>query len=196
MQLKILFRWSLLVTSVVGVSLFAVATVEDTSSVLESVQHTVSVSLLRLISRTPVRLEIPEINIDAPIESVGQTSSGAMAVPVGPVDVAWYELGPRPGENGSAVIAGHEGWKYGIPAVFDNLNKLKPGDEIYVVDNVGSTTSFVVSGTQMFGENSSASEVFVSNDGLAHLNLITCEGIWNASKQSYSGRLVVFTNEE
>jgi len=67
---------------------------------------------------------IPSINIDAAIEYVGLTSNGAMAVPKGPNDVGWFELGPRPGDIGSAVIAGHDGWKDGIPAVFDNLSKL------------------------------------------------------------------------
>jgi hypothetical protein len=72
----------------------------------------------------PVRLKIPSINVDAPIEYVGLTSDGAMDVPKGHVKVAWFNLGPSPGEIGSSVIAGHYGWKNNIPAVFDNLHKL------------------------------------------------------------------------
>lgn len=41
-----------------------------------------------------------------------------------------------------------------------------------------------------------ASGIFGSNDGKAHLNLITCEGIWDATKKSYSKRIVVFTDKE
>ena len=48
------------------------------------------------------------------VEDVGLTPGGAMDVPKGPSDVAWFDLGPRPGEVGSAVIAGHEGWKDNI----------------------------------------------------------------------------------
>lgn len=59
---------------------------------------------------SPVRLKIPKINIDAAIESVGLTPEGAMDVPKSHTNVAWFNLGPRPGEQGSAVINGHFGW--------------------------------------------------------------------------------------
>ena len=144
----------------------------------------------------PQRLIIPKINIDATVEYLGLTDSGAMDVPTGPDDVAWFDLGPRPGEIGDAVIAGHYGWKDNIPAAFDNLSKLKIGDKIYVLDEAGATTTFVVKEIGKYGKNADSSNVFDSNDGKAHLNLITCEGIWNAAEKSYSDRLVVFTDEE
>jgi len=150
----------------------------------------------KIIAGIPVRMTIPSINVDATIEYVGLTSNGAMAVPKGPNDVGWFELGPRPGDLGSAVIAGHDGWKNGIPAVFDNLSKLVAGDKIYVKDDTGTLTLFVVRKVATYGENDDASTIFDSNDGTAHLNLITCEGFWNATTQSYSSRLVVFTDKE
>ncbi len=75
----------------------------------------------------PVRLKIPGISLDAAVESVGLTPDNAMGVPKGPADVAWFSLGPSPGQVGSAVIAGHFGWKDGIPAAFDNLSILRKG---------------------------------------------------------------------
>lgn len=144
----------------------------------------------------PVRLEIPKIGVNAVIEYVGITAQGVMGVPAGPDNVAWLKQGPRPGENGSAVIAGHEGWKNGIAAVFDNLGKLHIGDKIYVLDKQGMKVTFVVRKMQAYDPNGNAPEVFASNDGKAHLNLITCEGVWNAAQKSYSNRLVVFTDRE
>jgi len=94
------------------------------------------------------------------------------------------------------VIAGHEGWKDGVAAVFDDLYRLKRGDQIYIEDDRGATTTFVVVSTQTYDQASDAWRVFNSNDGKAHLNLITCEGIWNAVQGSYSGRLVVFADEQ
>ncbi len=149
-----------------------------------------------IVAGIPVLMTIPKIDVNAAIEYVGLTSTGAMAVPKGPNDVGWFELGPRPGDLGSAVIAGHEGWKDGIPAVFDNLSKLAAGDKIYIKDDTGTTTLFVVRKVMTFGENDDAATIFDSNDGIAHLNLITCEGVWNAKTQSYSDRLVVFTDKE
>lgn len=142
----------------------------------------------------PIRLKIPSLNVDASIEYVGLTPEGAMDVPEGPANVAWFNLGPRPGETGSAVVAGHEGWKNGIPAVFDNLNKLRKGDKIYVEDEKGTTTIFVVREYRTYGENYNASDVFYSDGGTSRLNLVTCEGVWNKSRKSYSNRYVVFTD--
>ena len=144
----------------------------------------------------PIRLKIPAINVDASIEDVGLTPQGAMGVPAGPTSTAWFDLGPRPGEDGSAVIAGHEGWKDGIRAVFDDLHQLRIGDRVYVGDTQNATTTFVVSGIQTYDQNGDAVNIFSSNDGKAHLNLVTCEGTWNAAEKSYSGRLVVFTEKE
>lgn len=149
-----------------------------------------------LMSGLPVRLKIPTINVDAAFEYVGLTQDGAMGVPKGPGEVAWFNLGPRPGAMGSAVIAGHWGWKNGIPAVFDNLSRLHKGDKISVEDDQGVITTFIVREMRTFGERADASDVFGSDDQKAHVNLITCEGIWNKTAKSYSNRLVVFADME
>lgn len=145
----------------------------------------------------PVRLKIPTINVDASVESLGLTVSGDMDTPKGPDNVAWFELGTRPGENGSAVIAGHFGtWKNGKRSVFDNLHKLKAGDKVYIEDEKGESITFVVREIRNFDPQADATEVFSSDDDMAHLNLITCEGAWNKDSKNYSKRLVVFADKE
>jgi len=141
----------------------------------------------------PVRLKIPEINVDSAVEYVGLDSDGAMDTPKSQDNVVWYELGQRPGENGSAVIAGHYGGK---ASVFDNLYKLRKGDKLYIEDDKGVTVSFVVRENRRYDPEADASNVFNSNDGKSHLNLITCEGDWNKDSKSYDKRLVVFTDKE
>ncbi len=136
------------------------------------------------------------IGVDAVVGHVGLTSDGAMDVPKVPADTVWYKLGPRPGENGSAVISGHYGWKNNTPAVFDNLHALKKGDKIYVEDEKGATITFVVRGSRRYDPKTDASDVFGSSDGKAHLNLVTCEGTWNKSSKTYSKRRVVFADKE
>lgn len=146
-------------------------------------------------SGLPVRLEIPIIGVDSFIEDAYITPQGAMEVPAGKVDVAWFALGPHPGQVGSAVIGGHFGIENGVPFVFYNLDKLKVGDDIYIVDDEGNTITFVVNSTALFAANADATTVFTSSDGLAHLNLITCEGVWNEIAGEYPDRTVVFTTE-
>lgn len=144
----------------------------------------------------PEHLRIPAIGVDAAIEHLGLTPQRAMDAPKGAADVAWFDLGPHPGDVGSAVIAGHEGWKNNLPAVFDDLYKLQKGDKVYVEDANGTTTAFVVREIRIYKQDADTSEVFSSKDGKVHLNLITCKGVWNTAQKSYSDRLVVFTDIE
>ena len=140
----------------------------------------------------PAYLTIPVINVDAAIQRLGVTPMGELDVPSNTVDVGWFKLGPRPGQRGNAVIAGHFDGKYGEPGVFINLYKLQKGDKLYIEDDKGKTTSFIVRESRTY-DPGYAEEVFSSNSGM-HLNLITCDGVWDGAKKSYSKRLVVFAD--
>lgn len=140
----------------------------------------------------PMRIAIPHITVDAPIEKVALTVDGSMDVPKLPLNTGWFALGPRPGETGSAVIAGHVDWKDGTTAVFANLHKVQPGDIITVLDDAGKVISFVVRESQTYDATEDATDVFNSNDGKTRLNLITCYGAWDKRAKQYTKRLVVF----
>lgn len=142
----------------------------------------------------PVRLKIPRLSVDASVEHLGLTANGELDAPKVPTTVGWYEAGPRPGEVGSAVMDGHYGWVNNKAAVFDNLYTLQKGDKILVEDETGKTTTFVVYELRTYQPEDDATAVFRSKDGKAHLNLITCQGVWNKGQQSFSTRLVVFAD--
>jgi len=137
-------------------------------------------------------LIIPKINVNAAVQTVGINSNGEMESPSNSVDVGWYMYGPRPGQTGSAVIAGHLDEKNGEPGVFAKLDKLQKGDKLYIDDGQGTTTAFTVRESHTF-DAGYAEEVFNSSDS-AHLNLVTCAGFWDNTKQSYHKRLVVFSD--
>jgi sortase A len=142
----------------------------------------------------PVQLTIPSINVDAKIIYVALAPDGSVDTPKGPSEVAWYQLGPRPGEQGSSVITGHYGpWRSGAGSVFDNLSDLKKGDKVYVKDDKGETLTFEVRESRLYQPDQDAKAVFNVNDG-KHLNLITCSGDWLADQKTYTQRLVVFTD--
>jgi LPXTG-site transpeptidase (sortase) family protein len=145
----------------------------------------------------PVILTIPAINLSAQIEEIGLTPDGALDTPVGKANAGWYRLGRRPGEIGSAVVDGHFGqWADGSGSVFDELEKLKVGDAVYTKDADGNTTTFIIRETRSYESSIIVPEVFDSSDGLAHLNLITCQGIWDKAEKTFSHRLVVFTDKQ
>ncbi len=140
----------------------------------------------------PLQLWIPAIGVNANIQLLGVSATGQMEVPDNIVDVGWFKPGSRPGEVGSAVIAGHLDGKLGEAGVFANLDKLVKGDFLTVKDDQGNTFVFVVRDKQAYNPGL-ADEVFSQNDG-AHLNLITCDGVWNKNIKSYSKRLIVFAD--
>lgn len=211
MKSKISLKWSLFIVSsaVIGFSSIAVfspalnpsaqgsylKSTGSTQVVASQKQENPAVSQKK--SELPSRLMIPKIKINTALESVGITREGAMGVPKGLANAAWFNLGPRPGDNGSAVIDGHYGfWKNGTLGVFNNLSKLRKGDKLYVKDKKGATITFIVREARTYGENDDATTVFTSSDGKAHLNLITCEGILDKISKSYPKRLVVFADKE
>ncbi len=182
---------------VVSLAIYSAKNTPDYENVLVPVEKIVVPSVVApALLASPLRLKIPKIEVNAVIEYVGLNTDGAMGVPKDPADVAWFNLGARPGEVGSAVIAGHYGWRNNIPAVFDDLHKLRPGDTLVIEDDRGASTTFVVRESRRYDPTADASEIFLQSDGIAHLNLVTCEGVWNVATDSYSRRLVVFTDKQ
>lgn len=144
----------------------------------------------------PMRLAIPVIGVDAAVESVGLTSEGLMDVPQNFNEVAWYQLGPRPGEPGNAVIDGHVDSAVQGTAVFWKLRTLVPGDEIIVTGDNGATQRFVVTGIERYDNmNAPLARIYGPADG-AHLNLVTCDptSSFDRHLDSYLGSYVIYTD--
>ena len=141
----------------------------------------------------PVRLKIPAIGVDAAVEYVGLTPDGAMDVPKDYDNTAWYQLGPRPGEPGNAVIAGHVDSAEKGPVVFWDLRELLAGDRIIVVGDDGVERAFVVTASASYNRTElPLDRVFGAASG-ARLNLITCDGVFDEQRREYDKNLVVYT---
>jgi LPXTG-site transpeptidase (sortase) family protein len=198
----------LLSLSVIAFVVFGLLFLNNISSPIFPVKNVEEITEVPTISQTthtlqagekiglPVRITIPAIDLNASIEKVALAADGTMDVPKYFLNTGWYELGPRPGELGSAVIAGHVDWINGATAVFANLYKLQAGDKIAVQDDKGAIISFVVRESRKYDAAADATDVFISNDGKAHLNIITCDGSWDKNINQYSKRLIVFTDKE
>lgn len=141
----------------------------------------------------PVQLSIPKLKVDAPISYMGLTAGGEMDVPPDLITVGWYKFGTKPGEPGSAVIAGHlEGTE--DKGVFIDLDKLRSGDVINVRNDRDELVSFAVRETRTYKQDERPDEIFNKTGG-SYLNLITCSGTWDNAKQRYSHRYVVFADK-
>jgi sortase family protein len=142
---------------------------------------------------TGFKLVISKINLNAAVEAVGVDSKHNMAVPVKPMNIGVYAPGPQPGSaQGDVVMDCHKDW-YGIPrGVCYDLNKLQPGDQIDVVNN-GKVMHYKVTDTHSYPYTFVPAGLFATA-GPPRLSLITCDGAWQASQNTYSNRLVVNAN--
>ena len=143
----------------------------------------------------PVRLVIPSTGITALIEPVGIRPESDLATPTRHPweDVGWYDLGPYPGERGSAVIDGHLDRPGGYPAVFWRLHDVQIGDDVQVTNNAGKTLHFRVTRVAYYTPEQAPLQDIFGNLGGTYLNLISCAGDWIPNQHQTTLRLVVYT---
>jgi hypothetical protein len=147
----------------------------------------------------PLEVEIPALNVNAPILGVGLTSDSVMDSPKGPIGDAvwesafWYRGGGVPGDIGTATLAAHVNDPLGRPEIFADLEDLHPGDLIII--HLKYTTMdirFTVDEVKVYSVKESSDPAVLtriygagpvagtapqpSPDGLSHLTLITCAG--------------------
>jgi LPXTG-site transpeptidase (sortase) family protein len=142
-------------------------------------------------SIVPSRLRIPAIGVDSWIGAVGLRKDGSMNVPDNLWTSSWLASGPRPGQPGNAVIAGHRG--VGTPALFSHLETVKAGDRIYVSDASGNQLIYEVTRVASMDLGVSTQVAVFGPTSGQNLVLITCFGRYIPSARTYDHRLVVFS---
>ena len=138
----------------------------------------------------PERLRIPSLGVDTSLERVGLAEDGTIAPPDGWHTAGWYTGGPRPGQDGPAVVVGHVDSRSG-PAVFYRLPELKRGAVVSVEREDGSRVEFRVTGQRRVPKDAfPAAEVYAPTLR-ASLLLITCGGEFDASTGHYVDNVLV-----
>ena len=138
----------------------------------------------------PVSIAIPAAGVDARVVPVGLRPDRTMEVPA--VGLAgWYEVGPRPGEAGPAVIVGHVDSRSG-PAVFFRLGELQRGDRILVGQAGGVARSFVVRRVERSAKEALPVARIWNRTRQPVLRLITCGGSFDRSTGHYRDNVVVY----
>jgi sortase (surface protein transpeptidase) len=139
----------------------------------------------------PVRVRIPSIHVDAPLEHVGLDPDGTIAAPEHPLDAAWYTGGPLPGQPGPAVLLGHVDYDTKKAAVFFLLATLKPGAEVLVDRADRTTVRFRVSGRIQVAKSRFPADLVFGPTLAPSLRLVTCGGDFDRSSRHYLDNVVV-----
>jgi sortase (surface protein transpeptidase) len=138
----------------------------------------------------PLVLSIPAIDVQTDIIRLGQHRDGTVEVPQRPAEAGWFDLGPPPGTPGSSVILGHVDSVSG-PAVFARLDELRPGDRIDVRLDDGTTVQFRVHSLATYANADFPAQKVYGRQGRSQLNLVTCGGVYDASRGGYQSNVVV-----
>ncbi|WP_031090883.1 class F sortase [Streptomyces sp. NRRL WC-3549] len=142
----------------------------------------------------PQRVEIPSLEIDAPVVARELDESGAIEPP--PYETAgtvgWYGNGTEPGTEGAALFVGHVDTETD-PAVFYGLSAVQPGARVRVARDDGTVAEFTVDDVQVFTrERFDAQKAYgPRKDGRAELRLITCGGTYDRDAHAYTANVVV-----
>ena len=144
-----------------------------------------------------MRIVIPRIGVNAPVNARVIGPDGAMGKPNGKDDVIWYDfslfggLGGFPGvQKANAVFSGHVDYHPNFTAVFWDARQLVPGDEIDVYLLDGTPVRYVVQWSKWIDDTENFAD-YATQTGQEILTIVTCTGTFDASTRNYSNRLVV-----
>lgn len=146
-----------------------------------------------LARSVPTFLRIPRIGAQSTLMPLGLNPDQTVQVPPvsTPLQAGWYENGPTPGEIGPAVILGHVDGDHQL-GVFYRLHELRPGDEVLVTRQDGSTVRFKVTRLQQLGKDTFPTDAVYGDTPDAELRLITCGGAFNRAAHSYQDSVIAY----
>src|SRR5215470_13496165 len=142
----------------------------------------------------PVSMVIPAIGVRTSLIKLGRTPQGTLQVPTSTSVAGWYTASPRPGEVGSAIVAGHIDSAAG-PGVFFRLRLLRPGNLVYLRRADGTLAVFRVYAEHMYTKTHFPTQQVYGPEPDAELHLITCGGVFDPATGHYLSNVVVYSSE-
>lgn len=142
----------------------------------------------------PKYIKISKLGVDAKVLTLGLGEDREIQSPRNIYNAGWYDGSNKPGEKGAVFIDGHVSGP-SSPGIFYNLKNLNSGDVITVINGDGSEHSYEVVAKESVGAgNIDMDKVLRSYDvDKQGLNLMTCNGDFNWSEQSFAERQIVYS---
>jgi LPXTG-site transpeptidase (sortase) family protein len=145
----------------------------------------------------PVRIRLPDFDVDVPVVPVGVDGHGEMAVPEDVRTVGWYRYGPGPGSTaGSSVLAGHVDDRLQGHGAFYRLAELAENDAVIVDLADGTQLRYRVRAVERVAKSELPVDRLFARDGSPRLTLVTCGGDFDQATRRYRQNVVVFAETE
>jgi hypothetical protein len=137
----------------------------------------------------PAWISIPRAGVAAPVDSLGARPTGLQVPRLG--RAGWWNGGPRPGEDGRAVVVGHLDSLHG-PDVFAHVPELTRGDAIVIRDRTGQYHHYAVVGvTRVQKAQFPTADVYGAAPRPV-LVLVTCGGPYDKALGHYRDNVLVY----
>ncbi|MEH3077322.1 MAG: class F sortase [Quadrisphaera sp.] len=139
----------------------------------------------------PVRLQVPALGVDAPVDAVGAAEDGSVVVPDDGARTGWWDPGAAPGDgDGSVVLVGHVDTPAGPGALF-RLRESEVGQDVVVTDAAGEQHVYRTSAKAQFSKAELPTAELFTSAGPARLVLISCGGAFDRASRHYTDNVVV-----
>lgn len=193
-----------IIIGVIGITFFTIQTTQGktlepaktfgSSQVIQQPKKSTQAKPKYLAHSVPTHITVPSVGIDAPVKAVAKDSTGGIEMPaLFDWTTGWYTGSPSPGELGPSIIVGHVDTYKGV-SVFWKLRDVKPGDEIQIGREDGTTAKFKISALKQFEQAAFPTKEVYGNIDHAGLRLITCGGAFNTATESYTQNTVVYAD--
>ncbi len=139
----------------------------------------------------PVRLRVPDVQLDMPVLAMGVDDDGAMALPSDTADAGWYRFGPAPGAAGTTVVAAHvDSLVHGLGA-FARLRDVPAGASVTVTTADGTDHEYRVDRVERISKTEVPLDLLFDRSGPERLVLVTCGGEFDRGTGHYLDNVVV-----
>ena len=136
---------------------------------------------------------MPKVGVDAQVVTYGLDAKSVPEVPTNGAEVAWYDFSARPGTGSNAVFAGHVTWNG--HAVFWDLDRMAPGDDIILEGTDGTRVSYKVSEVFLVDASDPNALSVMGPTPSDTMTVITCGGdffyVGGVAQYDYTHRLIV-----
>lgn len=141
----------------------------------------------------PVRLTVPALGLDLPVDPVGVQADGQMEVLPLAERGGWYRFGSTPGGGfGTAVIAAHvDSVASAGLGPFARLKDVAVGDVVVVTSQDGSTSQFAVRSVVRVAKTEVVWTDLFTREGPNRLVLVTCGGSFQREVGRYLDNVIV-----
>jgi len=140
----------------------------------------------------PVRLVVPDVGIDMPVDPVGVQDDGEMQIPEDADRAGWYEFGPAPADPaGATVMAAHVDSRQTGIGQFAKLRDVGVGATLTVTTADGSEHAYRVVGVDKVPKEGAPVDQWFDRSGAPRLVLVTCGGTFRRDIGHYTDNVVV-----